>query len=101
MRVPRMNEGSMIRRILLHVSTMVVGSLAFVTIVSFVLVTVAKAALPHRGTGSDKASTSAAADDDDDAAPEATSTSAAAKATPKVKRRPKASSNTPPPSAGE
>jgi hypothetical protein len=36
------NEGSLLRRTLLHVATMVLGSVAFIGLVSFVLVSVAK-----------------------------------------------------------
>jgi hypothetical protein len=36
------NEGSLLRRTLLHVATMVLGSVAFIGVVSFVLVSVAR-----------------------------------------------------------
>ena len=48
------NEGSLLRRTLIHVITFVVGALAFVTLLSFVLVTVAKGLLPQRGAASAK-----------------------------------------------
>jgi hypothetical protein len=48
-RINSFNDGSLLRRTLVHVTTMVLGSLAFVGILSFVLVTLAKGALPKRG----------------------------------------------------
>jgi hypothetical protein len=36
------NEGSMLRRVVLHVATFVLGSVAFIGIASFVLVSIAK-----------------------------------------------------------
>jgi hypothetical protein len=36
------NEGSLLRRTLIHVATMVLGSVAFIGLVSFVLVSIAK-----------------------------------------------------------
>lgn len=44
-----LNEGSLLRRTLLHVGTFALGSLAFVAVVSFTLVTVAKSLLPAPG----------------------------------------------------
>jgi hypothetical protein len=42
------NEGSLLRRILLHVGTFVLGSAAFIGLVSFVLVSIAKGVVsPH------------------------------------------------------
>jgi hypothetical protein len=49
-----LNEGSLLRRTLLHVATFLVGSIAFVTVVSFVLVSVARGLGPH-APGSDAA----------------------------------------------
>jgi hypothetical protein len=40
------NEGSLLRRTLLHIGTFALGSFAFVAIVSFTLVTAAKSLLP-------------------------------------------------------
>jgi hypothetical protein len=47
-----LNEGSLLRRTLLHVATFLVGSIAFVSLVSFVLVSVARGLGPH-APGSD------------------------------------------------
>lgn len=47
-----LNEGSLLRRTLLHVATFLVGSIAFVSLVSFVLVSVARGLGPH-ASGSD------------------------------------------------
>jgi hypothetical protein len=47
------NEGSLLRRTLLHVGTFVVGSVAFIGLLSFVLVSVVKGLLPHEGAPAD------------------------------------------------
>lgn len=47
------NEGSLLRRTLLHVGTFAVGTAAFIAIVSFVLVTAAKSLLPPHGAKGD------------------------------------------------
>ena len=44
-----LNEGSLLRRTLLHVATFVLGSVAFVRVVSLVLVSVARGLVPHAG----------------------------------------------------
>jgi len=45
------NEGSLLRRTLLYVTTFVVGSVAFVALASVIVVSTAKALLPsHRAT---------------------------------------------------
>lgn len=45
------NEGSLLRRTLLYVTTFVVGSVAFVALASVIVVSTAKALLPsHRST---------------------------------------------------
>jgi hypothetical protein len=44
----RLNEGSLLRRTLLHVATFVLGSMAFIGVVSLVLVSVAKSLVPPR-----------------------------------------------------
>ncbi|MGK4009262.1 hypothetical protein WMF31_42070 [Sorangium sp. So ce1036] len=46
-----LNEGSLLRRTLLHVGTFVLGSLTFVGVISLVLVSIAKAVLPPHGDG--------------------------------------------------
>ncbi len=50
MALPRIgfNEGSLLRRTLLHVGTFVVGSMAFIGLVSFVLVSIAKGIVSPR-----------------------------------------------------
>lgn len=50
MALPRigLNEGSLLRRTLLHVGTFVLGSVAFIGIVSFVLVSIAKGLVAPR-----------------------------------------------------
>ena len=45
-----LNEGSLLRRTLLHVATFLVGSIVFVSVVSFVLVSVARGLGPHAGS---------------------------------------------------
>jgi hypothetical protein len=47
------SEGSLFRRTLLHVATFVLGSVAFLGLVSFVLVSIAKGILPQRGEAAD------------------------------------------------
>lgn len=47
------NEGSLLRRTLLHVGTFVLGSIAFISLMSFVLVSVAKGILPHASGGAE------------------------------------------------
>src|SRR5690242_19039694 len=43
------SEGSLLRRTLLHVATFALGSLAFVGLLSFILVSVATSLLPSHG----------------------------------------------------
>ena len=47
------NEGSLLRRTLLHVGTFLVGSVAFIGIVSFVLVSIAQHVVSPRAEGAD------------------------------------------------
>ncbi len=59
MALPRIgfNEGSLLRRTLLHVGTFVLGSMAFIGIVSFMLVSVAKGLVsPHAVVADDEVS---------------------------------------------
>ncbi len=67
------NEGSLLRRTLVHVVSFVVGSLAVVTLLSFALVSLAKGLLPAHGAssakGGDDEAAAAAADDGVAAAP--------------------------------
>lgn len=51
MALPRIgfNEGSLLRRTLLHVATFVVGSMAFIGFMSFVLVSIAKGLVAPKG----------------------------------------------------
>jgi hypothetical protein len=57
------NEGSLLRRTLLHVGTLVVGSVAFIGLLSFVLVSIAKGIVSPRaeGAGEDEPEPSASA----------------------------------------
>lgn len=70
-RINSFNDGSLLRRTLVHVTTMVLASLAFVGILSFVLVTLAKGALPKRGGEEAESEPAAAAEQTDDATPAA------------------------------
>lgn len=60
-----LNEGSLLRRTLLHVATFVLGSVAFVSLVSLLLVSVARSLSPHAG---DQSAASADGDDADSSA---------------------------------
>jgi hypothetical protein len=55
MALPRVgfNEGSLLRRTLVHVGTFVLGSIAFVSLMSFVLVSIAKGLVPHPSAPTD------------------------------------------------
>jgi hypothetical protein len=57
------NEGSLLRRTLLHVGTLVLGSVAFIGVLSFVLVSIAKGMVSPRaeGTADDEPEPSASA----------------------------------------
>jgi hypothetical protein len=55
-----LNEGSLLRRTLVHIGTFVLGSLAFVGLLSFLLVSIAKGLLPAH---EDKAASASAKDD--------------------------------------
>ena len=66
------SEGSLLRRTLFHVGTLVVGTIAFITVASFVLVSVAKGILPDAaGSGASAHEVAASSDDDQAAAPAA------------------------------
>src|SRR5688500_7795706 len=73
LRINSFSDGSLLRRTLVHVTTMVLASLAFVGVLSFVLVTLAKGALPKRGGEEAESEPAAAAaelsDDGSGAAP--------------------------------
>jgi hypothetical protein len=66
------NEGSLLRRTLLHVGTFVVGSVAFIGLMSFMLVTLAKGLVSAPGAAS--------ADESGEAAPAADTTGSKPKA---------------------
>jgi len=53
------NEGSLLRRTLLHVGTFLLGSVAFIGIVSFVLVTVARSVVAPKSDAEDTAAETA------------------------------------------
>ena len=63
MALPRIgfNEGSLLRRTLLHVASFVLGSMAFIGLVSFVLVSVAKGLVSPHGEGAEDDSAAAVA----------------------------------------
>jgi hypothetical protein len=48
------NEGSLLRRTLLHVGTFVLGSVAFISFVSFMLVSIAKGLVSPRAAVADE-----------------------------------------------
>jgi hypothetical protein len=90
------NEGSLLRRTLLHVGTFLVGSVAFIGLVSFVLVTIAKSVVAPK------------ADADDTAAAETASSGSPKVAKPPTVKLPQrgkrpapATNATPPPAAEE
>jgi hypothetical protein len=68
-----LNEGSLLRRTLLHIGTFALGSLAFVAVLSFTLVTVAKSLLPSPEAKSGAAKEPAAAEESAGASKAATS----------------------------
>ncbi len=51
------NEGSLLRRTLLHVGTFVLGSVAFIGIVSFLLVSIAKGIVSPRAAAEEEGDT--------------------------------------------
>lgn len=53
--IGKLNEGSLLRRTLLYVGTFVIGSVAFISLVSVLLVSAAKAVLPSHATESAEA----------------------------------------------
>ena len=55
MALPRIgfNEGSLLRRTLLHVGTFVLGSAAFIGLLSFVLVSIARGLVPREPGAAD------------------------------------------------
>lgn len=79
----KLNEGSLLRRTLVYVGTFVVGSIAFISLMSFVLVSIAK------GLANPTPSDAAADGDEAPAAalPSATSPAARAKTPPRPRKR--------------
>ena len=63
MALPRVgfNEGSLLRRTLLHVGTFVLGSVAFISLVSFMLVSIARGLVSPHAAAVDEDATAAAA----------------------------------------
>jgi len=78
-----LNEGSLLRRTLLHIGTFAIGSLAFVAVLSFTLVTVAKSLLPSPPEAKGKEPAAAAAEDGEGAG---ASTKSSSSKSPKAKR---------------
>ena len=76
-----LNEGSLLRRTLLHIGTFAIGSLAFVAVLSFTLVTVAKSLLPSSPGAKGKEPAAAAAEEGEGA-----STKSSSSKSPKAKR---------------
>ena len=58
------NEGSLLRRTLVHVGTFVLGSIAFVSLMSFLLVSIAKGLVPRSSATAEVASEQHADDGD-------------------------------------
>jgi hypothetical protein len=81
-----LNEGSLLRRTLLHIGTFALGSLAFVAVLSFTLVTVAKSILPSPDEKSSAAKEPAAAEES--AGGTSTTSKASSSKTSKSKRAP-------------
>ena len=76
-----LNEGSLLRRTLLHIGTFAIGSLAFVAVLSFTLVTVATSRLPPPPEAKGKEPAAAAAEEGAGA-----STKSSSSKSPKAKR---------------
>ncbi|MCC6556417.1 MAG: hypothetical protein IT372_25940 [Polyangiaceae bacterium] len=53
--IGNLNEGSLLRRTVITVSTLVVGSVTFVALMSLLLVSIAKAVLPSHAAAEDAA----------------------------------------------
>jgi hypothetical protein len=49
------NEGSLLRRTLVHVGAFVLGSVAFIGLMSIALVSIARGVVPREGSGADGA----------------------------------------------
>lgn len=62
--VGSLNEGSLLRRTLIHVGTFALGSMAFVALASFLLVTVARAILPSHAEGGEESKEDVAAEEE-------------------------------------
>lgn len=60
------SEGSLLKRTLLHVGTLVLGTIAFISIASVVLVSVAKGMLPGPSSASGPSTAEVAAGADDE-----------------------------------
>ena len=59
-RIQSFNDGSLLRRTIVHVMTMTIGAVAFVALLSFALVTAAKGLLPkHTGEEAEETPTTA------------------------------------------
>lgn len=81
--VGSLNEGSLLRRTLIHVGTFALGSMAFVALASFLLVSVARAILPSHAEGGEESKEEAAAEEE--ATPEKKPTTARAPRPPRRK----------------
>ena len=77
------SEGSLLRRTLIHVATFAIGSLAFIALLSFLLVTIATSILPSRAP---KASADAAHSGDPEGDDAASGSKTGAAKLPKAKK---------------
>lgn len=62
--IGNLNEGSLLRRTLIHVGTFALGSMAFIALASFLLVTVARAILPSHAEDGEESKEEAAAEEE-------------------------------------
>lgn len=71
-----LNEGSLLRRTLIHVGTFALASMAFVALASFLLVTAARAILPSHAEGDGEEAKEEAAAAEEEATPDKKTTTA-------------------------
>jgi hypothetical protein len=90
-----LNDGSLLRRTVLHVGAFVLGTAAFLALASFLLVTIMKSVLP-----SEQDATAAASDSDEEAAATTKPTAGKPPRPPRTKRAPSAAA-APQPSADD
>lgn len=71
--IGNLNEGSLLRRTLIHVGTFALGSMAFIALASFLLVTAARAILPSHAEDGEESKEAAA---EEEATPDKKTTTA-------------------------